>query len=400
MNKLKLSVLITNAKDKLYELEFSESTVERSYGYIWNRMLLDVGDINNVNESEIIKHFISYYGYNLFDSSLFLSKNKIRIRNCFTELLFFMKHHTFNNLPIHKTIRTLSSFSSEMLEVYIEYQTTLPLKKVTIIKKKATIKRFLYQYPLENLNTTQLLLYFDSFKNHNKYASRLEMNKVKHFLEYLYVNNYIDTDYRSLFPKHPISSKNSISSSYTVEEILMLIESVRTLTSKTNKRNYAILLLLVIYGFRANDVIHLTFENINWDTNQISFNTSKTNVYIKFSLLSVVGNAIIDYLLNERPKTKDTHIFLDIHGNHIESSDTITQFVDSAFKNASIDIKNKHHGAHSLRASLATRMLANNTSIFTISKVLGHASIDTTKIYTKVDIVHLALCNLEVPVYE
>lgn len=284
---------------------------------------------------------------------------------------------------------------------YINYQSTLQLKSRTIENKKAAVKKFLHYYPLDELSDNQLLSYFDSFKNHNKYASRLEINKVKYFLKYLYDNKYINIDYYYLFPKHTVSSKNSISSSYTSEEIKRLIKSVKDLPSKTNKRNYAILLILVTYGFRANDIISLTFENINWDTNQISIITSKTNVYLKFPLLPIVGNAIIDYLINERPvNNNNNHIFLDIHSNQIEHSDNITQFVGAAFRNAGINIRNKHYGSHSLRTSLATRMLDNNTSIFTISKVLGHASIDTTKIYTKVDITHLALCNLEVPIYD
>jgi site-specific recombinase XerC len=45
-------------------------------------------------------------------------------------------------------------------------------------------------------------------------------------------------------------------------------------------------------------------------------------------------------------------------------------------------------------------MLSNDTGILEISKTLGHACVDTTRIYSKVDINHLRLCELEVPRYE
>jgi len=45
-------------------------------------------------------------------------------------------------------------------------------------------------------------------------------------------------------------------------------------------------------------------------------------------------------------------------------------------------------------------MLASDAGIIEISKALGHASVDTTKIYAKVDINHLRLCELEVPADE
>jgi len=43
-----------------------------------------------------------------------------------------------------------------------------------------------------------------------------------------------------------------------------------------------------------------------------------------------------------------------------------------------------------LRHSLATQMINNGVSISNIADLLGHASIETTAIYTKVDVCHLA----------
>ncbi len=40
---------------------------------------------------------------------------------------------------------------------------------------------------------------------------------------------------------------------------------------------------------------------------------------------------------------------------------------------------------HQLRHTFATELVRNNFDIFNISKILGHASIDTTKIYLSVD---------------
>jgi len=53
------------------------------------------------------------------------------------------------------------------------------------------------------------------------------------------------------------------------------------------------------------------------------------------------------------------------------------------------------HGAYLLRHSLATGMVNSGVSIKEIADVLGHASIDTTAIYTKVDTAHL--CEVAVP---
>ena len=140
----------------------------------------------------------------------------------------------------------------------------------------------------------------------------------------------------------------------------------------------------------------LTIDNFDFDNSKIKLITSKTNVELEYNLFPVVGNAIVDYLLNERVKSKSRNIFVNTKGLPIVSS-IITSIIGKLLKDSKINTTNKHYGPHSLRSSLATRMMEQNESIFTISKVLGHASIDTTKIYTKVDINHLKLCALEVP---
>ena len=55
------------------------------------------------------------------------------------------------------------------------------------------------------------------------------------------------------------------------------------------------------------------------------------------------------------------------------------------------------YGAHLLRHSLATRMVNQGVPIKQIADVLGHTSIDTTAIYTKVDTANLAGVALPFP---
>ena len=59
--------------------------------------------------------------------------------------------------------------------------------------------------------------------------------------------------------------------------------------------------------------------------------------------------------------------------------------------------KEKKHGPHSLRHSLATNMLKNGVSMPVISAVLGHQRTETTNIYLKVDTDRLALCAIPIP---
>ena len=60
--------------------------------------------------------------------------------------------------------------------------------------------------------------------------------------------------------------------------------------------------------------------------------------------------------------------------------------------------KDQMHGLHSLRHSLATRMLESGTSTETISEVLGHININSTVDYLQISIDQLRKCSLETEV--
>lgn len=397
MNDELLSALISRAKKYLYDNQYTESTVERSYGYIWNRLLSDVGDITDIDLVKIKQHCINYYKKDLFDLIISdLNFNEIHIKNKLNALLKFKNDNMIQGKSILSQKKIIDDYTMHIINEYLIYQKTLNISKNTIDRKKECLLLFFSMFKLEELNKTQLIDYFDSLKNNSKYATRLKINKLKNFLKYCALNNYIDDDFECVFPKHTVSSKSSISSTYTDEEIKQVIDYNVKSQGVNSKRNYVIILLIALYGIRAKDISMLQISNVDLENNFLHFKTSKTGVSLKYKLFPIVSNAFIDYILNERPKIKSKFIFILNKTNVPITSNIVTIVVGRAFKDSNIDITNKHFGAHSLRSSLATRMMENNIPIKTISSVLGHASIDTTKIYLKVDIKHLKLCHLEV----
>ncbi len=98
---------------------------------------------------------------------------------------------------------------------------------------------------------------------------------------------------------------------------------------------------------------------------------------------------------------KTISMYLNIFLRHIHPIEPLTGsglhgVLQRYFWNSGINIKNRKHGPHSLRHSLATNLLDNNTLLPTISDILGHKSTTITQIYLKVDISHLKKCALPV----
>ena len=92
-------------------------------------------------------------------------------------------------------------------------------------------------------------------------------------------------------------------------EIERTLECVDRHTS-IGRRDYAMLLLLVVYGLRAHEVVSLTLDSINWERERLLVADRKAGHNTAFSLASSVAEAIIDYLRNGRPDRTDRALFL------------------------------------------------------------------------------------------
>lgn len=107
--------------------------------------------------------------------------------------------------------------------------------------------------------------------------------------------------------------------------------------------------------------------------------------------------SIIDYLKHGRPKVQSPFVFLR-HLAPLEpfsDEDHLYQVVVKYMRLAKIPISPlKKKGMHSLRHTLASRLLENKTPLSVISDILGHIRSDSTAVYLKVDVNMLRECAL------
>jgi integrase/recombinase XerD len=77
------------------------------------------------------------------------------------------------------------------------------------------------------------------------------------------------------------------------------------------------------------------------------------------------------------------------------SNGAIAGRVTRAF--AQTGVPSPHHGSHAVRHAWASRMLDQGRPLKTIADLLGHRSLETTRLCTKVDIRHLRAVGLPWP---
>ena len=125
---------------------------------------------------------------------------------------------------------------------------------------------------------------------------------VKDFLLFCTNEGYLEKDLSILIKGIYTNPNETLPSTYTHEEIALLLKSIDR-TTAIGKKCYAILVLAAQLGIRASDIIAITLDDIKWDQRFIEFPQQKTGKIVQLPLIDSVKHALIDYLIRSRPST-------------------------------------------------------------------------------------------------
>jgi len=168
------------------------------------------------------------------------------------------------------------------------------------------------------------------------------------------------------------------------EDVQRLLAATRDNTP-AGIRDYAILLLLALYGFRRGEVAMLRLEDLDWEHETMQVRRPKRRSTQRYPLLPVVGDAILRYLREGRPHCGHRALFLALKSPlRPLSASSISAAVRARL--TALGIKSSTMGAHCLRHACAEHLLAAGFSLKQIGDHLGHRSANSTVAYAKVDI--------------
>lgn len=393
--------LVQATKSWMYAHGFKETTVILAYEPHWNKFRRTFGDDTEFSKCDVSQFAEATYGADVFAVAPYeLSKTASNARRALDALMEFHSHQTISRRSRSGALTEveLTSESKRILDKYKKALAICEVADITVRNNSKIIHRFLALHPIESLTKQVVLDYINSFGKYSRMTSEEYRRALHRFFSFCYDNGYLSSDTVHCLLPHKRRSNTEIATVYAPEELSVLLKYAKT-HGKTPLRNYAIILLTAVFGFRAKDITDLTLHSIDWDKGTIRIVQSKTQETLEHSLTDLTANALASYLLDERPETDSFHVFLKQDGTRLSPA-AISSMTAYGFARCGIIINNRKHGSHSIRHSLASNMLAGDSDILTISKVLGHSSVNTTKAYAKIDIAHLRLVELEVPAHE
>ena len=146
------------------------------------------------------------------------------------------------------------------------------------------------------------------------------------------------------------------------------------------KRNLLIVDTLYSTGIRRDELINIKLNNVFLNEDLIKV-LGKRNKERLVPVLSGLNKRIKDYL-NFRKKIDSTssNLFITKRGKSIGPS-LVYRVVKKYFSKVSTKVKTS---PHVLRHSFATHMLNNGADINSIKEIMGHSSLASTQIYTKI----------------
>jgi len=169
------------------------------------------------------------------------------------------------------------------------------------------------------------------------------------------------------------------------EQVNRLLAALKKETP-LGRRNYAMILLLARLGLRAEEVIRIQLEDIDWRAGEILVR-GKGKRCDKLPLPHDVGEAIARYVRHDR-KTKARALFVTNRPPYEAFTDAqvLNGILESAFAETGIKPPSRYIGSHILRHSLATDMVAKGASLDEVGDMLRHRGRRSTMIYAKIDI--------------
>lgn len=239
---------------------------------------------------------------------------------------------------------------------------------------------------IESVNKPVISNYFDYLKTrqNKKKGGKLSKNYLRtHLTALRKLAKYLRESGQSSFEvdvRLPGSSKNNITI-FTKDEIKDLFNACNA--DVLGMRDKAMLAVYYGCGLRRNEGVNLDINDIHFDKNFVYVRKGKNYKERYVPMSAGVKEDLQNYIDFVRPvliKTGAKALFLNQYGKRL-GSNSMADRLQNLKEKAEI---NKEAGLHALRHSIATHLLVSGMELEKIKRFLGHASLESTQIYTHI----------------
>lgn len=271
-----------------------------------------------------------------------------------------------------KINKSISSFSE-----YLLYQKGLSQNTVDSYKSDLTkLSNYLQNQDLSKTNIDNFFIDMSEF-NYSTSTKKRMHSSIKNFLKYINENE----DYESID-----ISDIKLKSSKKLPEVLSITDIENMINfynheTYLDSRNRTVIDVLYSTGCRVSELCDINISDIDLDEKYLKLKGKGSKQRI-VPIGSMLYKNLLQYL-NVRDtflQNRGEPLFLSKSKNKLDRT-AVFRIIKKTAKN--ISLQTDVH-PHTLRHSAATHMLEGGCDLRTVQEFLGHSSVSTTQIYTKV----------------
>ena len=202
---------------------------------------------------------------------------------------------------------------------------------------------------------------------------------------FLFATGRIRSDLSLSVPRIAKPRSGALTRHLEPADIRRLVDAVRS-DDGIGRRNHAMLLVMARLGLRAQEVIAIRLEDIDWRAGEMLVR-GKGGQHDRMPIPVDVGEAIAAHLQDGRVGSA-RHLFVTAKApcRPFTSSQAIRRVLRQAFAQAGLKPPNGEARSHLLRHSLAVDMLGKGASLDEVGDVLRHRSRRTTTVHARYDV--------------
>ena len=326
-----------------------------------------------------------------------------KARRALQKLHDFTLHHRWSANAIKVPTMDVPAAFADDFHAFLEYwETERCVAAQTLAYSKWYIPRFLRFLAQCSIRQWSELFpavfseFFTTFPTWSPRSLDSLTTYLRLFMRFLFMRGMTSTNWEKFIPSfRPFADQRlpSVWPRGTVDKILSVIDR----STAQGKRDYAILLLAYRLGLRAGDIRALRLEHLQWQESRIEFVQHKTGRRVVLPITEEIGAALIDYLKDGRPIMEYREVFLRVIAPHRPFKHLcLYNQLERYRRLAGITLPDGvARGIHSLRHTLASELQAAEVPLETIAEILGHVSMNSTRIYARVDLEQLRTAALD-----
>ncbi|TDT71906.1 integrase/recombinase XerD [Hypnocyclicus thermotrophus] len=266
----------------------------------------------------------------------------------------------YQDISENKTENTIKSYKADLLQ-FSDF--------ISNIEKKS----------IDKVEEIDIKAFFKHLKNKNitKRSRNRKLSAIKTFFKYLKDKNIVIKNPTLFLENQELHTK--LPDILTKNDFIKLRESIEE-NKINNIRNRFIIELLYSSGIRPSELLELSHNNINIEERELYIVSKNKKDRITF-FSRTAKEYYLKYLEAQKQKFKENFnpkILITNNSNNKLTDRSLRRIVEKIRINSNI---NKEISPHTFRHSFAVYMLQNGMNIHYLQEIMGHSSLESTKVY-------------------